>query len=158
MPLGGKPHSLAVISLTNGGVALCDPDDEPMLNGYRWSGYLIYKRMYAMTEVDRKRVYMHRMLLPEAKEVDHINRDGLDNRRENLRSCTHSQNIANSEFKPNISGYRGVSQNHKRWRAKIKVHGREIYLGNYVTPEEAARVYDEHARLFFGEFAFQNFP
>ncbi len=146
-----------MIPLTNGKNALIDDGDVELLSKYKWSAVLIHNRWYATTSVGGRTTYMHRMILPDATEVDHKNRDGLDNRRENLRACTHSENIANSEFKPNVSGFRGVGRNRKGWRARLKVNKTTTHLGTYSTPEEAARVYDAEARRVFGGFAYQNF-
>ena len=146
------------IELSQGLVALCDPSDAEFLRGYRWHALRIHKRIYAATTVDGRRSYMHRMLMPDVREVDHRDRNGLNNRRENLRACTHSQNIANADFPHGVSGFRGVRRNKARWQARIKVHQKTTCLGTYDTPEEAARVYDAVARTTFGEFAYQNIP
>jgi hypothetical protein len=110
---------------------------------------------------------MHRfLLLPERGVlVDHINGDGLDNRRMNLRLANHSQNAAN-RCKPqrsrSTSRYKGVffeasGKRKKRWRALIKVDGQTIHLGSYSEEIEAAVAYDIAAKKHFGEFAKLNF-
>ena len=147
-----------MIPLTNGGEALCDVADVEFLRRFRWRATQIHKRTYATTTINGRTTYMHRLLMPEALEVDHQNRDGLDNRRENLRPCTHAQNMANAEFPRGASGYRGVRVMRSRWQARLKVSGKVRYLGVYDTPEEAARAYDVAAFDAFGEFAAQNFP
>ena len=93
-------------------------------------------------------------------EVDHINRDKLDNRRSNLRLVTHTQNCVNASLRvTNTSGFKGVNfYRGKYWRAYIRVNYRHISLGFFPTAEAAARAYDEAAREHFGEFAFLNFP
>ena len=102
---------------------------------------------------------MHRVILnaPPGREVDHINRNGLDNRRSNLRLATHAQNEAN---KPPRGEYKGAYWCKKsgRWRASIRVDGRLRHMGRFATREEAARVYDDAALEAFGEFAYLNFP
>ena len=96
---------------------------------------------------------------PKGKEVDHINRNPLDNREINLRFCSKSQNQMNKGLqKNNTSGYKGVhkSKNRKRWKAELKHNGKRLYLGTYNTKEEAAKVYNETAKKYYGEFAWLN--
>lgn len=108
-------------------------------------------------------VKMHRLIMgvtdPDIK-IDHINRRGWDNRRENLRVATNQQNGWNaSGHKDSLSKYKGVSM-HKygRWRARITVNGKEITIGDFLSEEDAAYAYDAYARHYFGEFAYLNFP
>ena len=112
------------------------------------------RKMYAAHQV----VYlMHHGYIPD--EIDHCNRDKTDNRIENLRPATSSQNKGNiGLLRNNQSGYRGVSQNSRsgKWHAQIKICGRQTYLGRYATPEQAALRYNEAARQYFGEFAYLN--
>ncbi len=103
-------------------------------------------------------VLMHRQITGASQEeqVDHRDRNGLNNTRENLRIASSQQNAfnrgkRNGEFK-------GVSKCRRKWRARITIDGKEEYLGVFSTPEEAARVYDRRARELFGEFAVVNFP
>jgi hypothetical protein len=94
------------------------------------------------------------------EEVDHINGDGLDNRRANLRVCTHSENAKNKrKQRNNISGFKGVSFNKKmnRWKGQLEINGKSIYLGFYTDPIDAAKAYDEAARKYYGNFANVNF-
>jgi hypothetical protein len=115
-----------------------------------------------MTDAGRTtRQWLHRRLMPGRDFVDHINGDGLDNRRANLRPATHTQNVRNlPALNPrNTTGYRGVSRGNGQWRSCIRVDGRTINLGTFDTPEEAARVYDAAAIEHFGEFhGYLNFP
>jgi hypothetical protein len=96
-------------------------------------------------------------------ETDHINHNGLDNRKTNLRICTTSQNAQNRpKDTRNISGYKGVGRCMSRgcnyeWRAEIKINGKKIHLGLFHSPEKAALAYDKAARNLFGEFALTNF-
>ena len=106
---------------------------------------------------------MHRIILnaPKGTMVDHINGNGLDNRKENLRLCTTRENNANQKKnRNNSSGYKGVAKasNCSKWRAYIRVDGVQRHLGNHNTPEEAARAYDAAAKKHFGEYAHLNFP
>jgi hypothetical protein len=145
------------VALTQGLVALCDESDAESLQRYRWHALRIHNRTYAATQINGKRMYMHRFLMPNAAEIDHRNRDGLDNRRENLRECTHSQNLANAEFPVGATGYRGVRVMRSKYQARIKVDQTYRHLGTFDTAEQAARAYDTAAREAFGEFAYQNF-
>lgn len=99
---------------------------------------------------------------PEVGQVDHINGDGLDNQRHNLRAATARQN--RQAFKKKVRGasseFRGVSWNvkSKKWRAGIKINGMSKHLGFFATERDAALAYDTGAREYFKEFAAPNFP
>ena len=101
---------------------------------------------------------MHREILntPEGLDTDHINGDGLDNRRENIRVSTKSQNQANRRNlqSNNTSGFKGVDFHRGKWRAQIKVDGRKIDLGSFDTPDEASGAYLRSAHHHFGKFAY----
>jgi len=87
--------------------------------------------------------------------VDHINGDGLDNRRQNLRVVTHAQNLMNQRRSAaNTSGVKGVSWYRKtsRWKAQIAVFGKKMHIGYYLTKEEAAAAYEEASKRLHGEF------
>lgn len=157
--------------LTQGQYTLVDADRYDDLMRRKW--YARWdsrgKRFYAMTAYkDRNGVFrkkhLHRIILSIQGEAltDHINRDSLDNRRSNLRKCTPHQNQANTKIRSdNTTGYRGVKYrdyDRKRWSAVIQVKNKEIFLGNFLTAEEAARAYDEGAFKYLGEFATLNFP
>jgi hypothetical protein len=90
---------------------------------------------------------------PEGMEVDHINRDPSDNRKENLRLATHRQNLYNSTY-PNQWGCKGVTLDvaRNKWRAQIRIDGRKVNLGRYETFEEAAEAYRKAATELHGEF------
>lgn len=102
-------------------------------------------------------VYLHRLVIGAKKcqIVDHINGNKLDNRLENLRFCTQSQNLMNRDTSSkNTSGYRGVSWDKKnnKWYATITINSKQLNLGRFVDKEVAKKVYDEAARNAFGEF------
>jgi hypothetical protein len=110
-----------------------------------------------------KTMYLHREIMqaPKGLLVDHKNNDGLDNRRANLRLATHSQNGCNRPRKKNGSSrFKGVIflKDRKRWSARLKKNGKHIFLGNFKNEIDAARVYDEAAKQYHGEFACLNFP
>ena len=109
---------------------------------------------YAITTIGNKQVYLHKLILTDACRVDHKNRNGLDNRRENLRYVTQSQNNMNrSKNTLSTSGYKGVHKNGNSWSASIKIKGKKLHLGTYITKEEAALQYNKAALKHFGEFA-----
>jgi hypothetical protein len=96
--------------------------------------------------------------------VDHIDRDGLNNTRGNLRLATTTENARNKkqrESRKTAGVYKGVVRENralaKPWRAKIQVGPRRLHLGRFATAEEAARAYDAAARQLFGSFAATNF-
>ncbi len=101
-------------------------------------------------------VFLHKRLLQDALYVDHINGNPQDNRLENLRACTLSQNQANRKLNVNnTSGYKGV-RFHKtagRWQARITFQGKELYLGLHWTIRDAVIAYNDKAFELFGEFA-----
>jgi hypothetical protein len=107
---------------------------------------------------------MHRQILnaPDSLIVDHINGNGLDNRKANIRTATYTQNSCNRKKanKDTWSQYKGVTFNAKRkkWKARIQVHGRKIYLGSFNAETNAAKAYDKAAKKYHKEFAALNFP
>jgi len=160
-----KPHTFVLLS---GEIVLIDAVDRDLVesNG-PWYAWCSPNTTYVQaprrrTDGTRTSVYLHRLLLdpPEGMQIDHINRDGLDNRRTNLRVCTGSQNNANSPPKPGCSSeFKGVSW-HKQ-NAKWQAHGRDatgkkLYLGLFTAEHAAARAYDAHAESVWGEFAWLN--
>lgn len=105
-------------------------------------------------------IRLHRLIMgaPDGLVVDHINGDSLDNRRVNLRVCTHAENMRNRKIhKNNRSGFKGVYFDpgcpKRPWRAEIKVAKQRKRLGFYSTPEEAHRAYVLAAKELHGEFA-----
>lgn len=103
---------------------------------------------------------IHRVIMNAQKGqlIDHINHDGLDNRRCNLRICTHTQNNINRRKFKGASVFKGVSwcTRLNRWRAQIRPSGCSIYLGYFKHEKDAARAYNEKAKEMFGEFACLN--
>lgn len=144
------------IPLTQGYTAIVDDEDYDRLVVYRWqvlkdhSGHTYARR--------RGDVLMHQEILPpkDGLRTDHKNGDGLDNRRDNLRYATAGQNRANSA--PNVrrtSLYKGVRLDRRcmRWEAYVRYMGVRLGLGYFATQEEAARAYNDTARVLHGEFA-----
>lgn len=155
------------IPLTQNKFALIDEDDLALVSPYRWrvlKGKKA-KKLYAYTGgyPGVPALAMHRLIMnaPTDRDVDHINGDSLDNRRSNLRVATESENGANREpNRVNSSGYKGVTwqKNIGKWQAQIKCRGKNIYLGLYDDPANAALAYDSKALEVFGDFARLNFP
>lgn len=153
------------IPLTQGKYAIVDDCDYEWLSQWKWCAERNRDTFYAQRRVRRPgglrlTIRMHRLVAnpPPNMMVDHVNRDGLDNRRCNLRVCTHAQNQLNHKrHRTNSSGYRGVLFHRGKWVAKISVNGKPRHLGTFETPEEAARAYDAVAIETRGEFAALNF-
>jgi hypothetical protein len=154
--------SMKEIPLTRGKIALIDDEDFEVVSQYKWSAMKHGRTFYARTNIPvsghgkqkQRTLRMHQLLVGKGR--DHEDGDGLNNQRKNLRIATHRQNGANSRRpKNNTSGYKGATF-HKatsKWLAQIKVDYKNIYLGVYSTPEEAAAAYDEAAYEHFEEFA-----
>lgn len=133
------------------GHALIDVDDVVKVEGLWWR----QSRDYAVAFPLRKMTYLHRLLIPGFPTVDHISGDGLDNRKANLRGCTHAENCRNTKIRSdNSTGFKGVRVTAEgRFNARIFLDGQHHHIGNYDTPEDAARAYDAEALSRFGEFA-----
>jgi hypothetical protein len=118
-------------------------------SGVHVKHYHVSRRRLGVTEK------LHRLILkaPDGVEVDHINGNALDNRRQNLRLATHAENMHN---RVGTNDLKGVRRKGKRYYASIEMDGRFIHCGVYDTPEEAARAYDRKAIELFGEFACTN--
>ncbi len=149
--------------LTNGENVLIDKKDMPLVSPYNWYARKTTNTSYAVrsSRVNGKRgtTWMHRVILglKKGEMTDHINGDGLDNRRCNLRKCTNAQNQHNMHARWGRSKYRGVHWN-GRWVARIRVNGEPIYLGRFAEETDAAHAYDKAAIEHHGEFANLNFP
>jgi hypothetical protein len=157
------PVSMTV-PLTQGKVGLIDVVDAHLLAGYRWYTARAGKQWYmrgqrsraTVPRSQRRCIDFHRLLFPETKMVDHKNGNGLDNRRENIRPATNSQNQLNRAKRQGCSSrYKGVAWHikHERWISNIRYQGRRIHLGWFFDEESAARAYNEKALELFGDFA-----
>jgi len=154
------------VPLSQGLVALVDEDDyEQITAAGRWLAQRSKTNIYARRNVRRpdgtRTVILLHTFLTGWPLVDHINGNGLDNRRLNLRPATITENVRNQRLRRNsTSGFKGVRwhQTARKWHARIKVDEARQHLGLFATAEEAARAYDAAARAGFGEFAALNFP
>jgi hypothetical protein len=157
------------IPLSQGKFALVDDEDFEWLNQWKWfahkSCYMFYAERHIYPNGKDVIVKMHRQILglkPGSKEVgDHINRNGLDNRRSNLRAVSESINKYNcSIYKNNTSGYRGVHwwKTASKWKAYIDINGKRKSLGHHPTAIDAAIAYDKAAIEIWGTNAYLNFP
>ena len=159
------------IELTKGYFAIVDDDDFERLSQHKWTAMVTgqnIKRVYAYrrTEWDNanrrwmKSILMHREIMQavDGLDVDHINHDTLDNRKENLRCATRSQNLANNRRARGETGMRGVVRTQRREKEPYQVMCRTKHIGRFLDLYEAARAYDSAALKEFGEFARLNFP
>ena len=155
------------IKLTRNKYALVDDNLFDYLNQWKWYAKSSKWGYYAVREQHisgsgkkeiKERIRMHRLIMnpPKNKQIDHINHNGLDNRKENLRIVTNSQNAMNCRNRSdNTSGYKGITwdKSKNKWQAQIIVNQKNIHLGRYSNIQGAwlARRWGE--RLYHGEYA-----
>lgn len=146
------------IPLSKGKFAIVDDEDFENVNQYKWYFEHGYARRDYKISNKRFRIYMHNFLseTPKGFHTDHINGNSLDNRRENLRVCSASQNCMNSKKNKKASSkYKGVSffKRDQNWMASITLNRKDIYLGYFDREEDAAQAYNFAAMKHFGEYA-----
>ena len=147
--------------LTQGYVAFISPEDVALLKGRNWTARVYNKNTVYAFRTDKSYGSTHTWLhhVVAGKKQDHVNRNGLDNRRSNLRPATKSQNMANAISRGGSSRFKGVLWDKARgkWKAQGKVNYKGICIGRFDLEEDAARAYDAWAIKAFGEFARLNF-
>ena len=164
------------IQLTQGKTAIFDDEDKDLIVNNKWytknnSGFFYAVRTDRSVK-PRRTVFMHRLVLGVTDPkvfVDHINHNTLDNRKCNLRACSHAENMQNGikTKKNKTSQYKGVSFRvqrrngvvvHTGWLSQIGYQGKTVYAKLFKCEKEAALAYDKIAPKYFGEFASLNFP
>lgn len=153
---------MAIVNI-GGYDVIVDDDAIELMKPYKWhpikrsKGHWIY--FVGHKNVDKKRisVLLHRLIAssPNGLEVDHINANWLDNRRDNLRPCSRSQNAMNSIIRSdNTSGHKGVGWHNRaqKYRARIMVNYKEIHLGLFSSYEDACLAYEKASRMYHGDF------
>lgn len=161
-------RDMKLIPLTQGQFAQVDNADYDWLMQWKWSAYQDSTTWYATRSIRTGKTRGHLGMphailgLPSALVIDHIDHDGLNNQRDNLRPATAMQNSHNRRARrTNIySEYKGITwhKHIKAWSARINDNGTPVALGYFSSEEDAAKEYDRAALYYFGEFAYTNFP
>ncbi len=156
------------IPLTQGKYAIVDPEDFERLNKHKWYAVNMKHTFYAQRGISmsdkRVLIMMHREILkvPDGMFVDHINHNGLDNRKANLRPATRAENSRNRrKFRKRkcYSRFKGVCwhKNKEKWLAQIWFNRKAMYIGYFNDEIQAAKAYDKAAKKYHVEFAVLNF-
>ena len=158
-----RANTVKQIPLTQGKFALIDDADYEWLNKWKWYAHKRGHTYYAERKVRDQTILMHRIIIsvPSRTEIDHISRNGLDNRRSNLRFCTCSENQWHQRLRiDNKTGFKGVSiarfPSQRLYRVRIQVNNKRVHIGFYRSAEIAAQAYDDAATRHFGNFALTN--
>jgi hypothetical protein len=158
------------IKLSQGKVALVDDEDFEFLNQFKWYAKKANRTFYALRNsfyVENKKrhtIQMHRVILGLKDlniKCDHIDHNGLNNQKNNLRHSTNAENCKNQKPKEGYSSiYKGVCwcNKRKKWRANIRINDRQKHIGYFKDEIECAKAYDNMAKIHYKEFAYLNFP
>jgi hypothetical protein len=159
-PTDESDPTIRRIPVGQGLFAIVDAEDYEKLSQYTWYASRRGRTIYATCIRKGRVMYMHRMIMRARKGciVDHIDGNGLNNRRCNLRICTHQQNQANRGSRGGSSGFVGIYRHKDKWVSGFRSRGKYYYLGLYESESEAARARDRKAYEMFGEHAYINLP
>lgn len=157
------PATSMTLRISRGMQAIVDAADYPIVASRKWSAIPTngdgWRAGCCVRADGRKTTQFMHTLLTGWPLVDHINGNGLDNRRHNLRPATPAQNSFNAKSQGGASKFKGVCRSRlNRWRSKIQHQRQTIYLGTFADEAAAAHAYDAAARRLFGKFAALNFP
>lgn len=154
------------IKLTQGKYALVDDEDFERVNQYKWFACFQKKRniFNACRKFNQKNIYLHQYIMNTAGKgqsysIDHIDHDPLNNQKYNLRVCNNSENVRNQKLsKHNTSGFKGVCfiKHKNKYLSSICFNNKQMNLGYFDSPIEAAKAYNQKALELFGEFAYLN--
>lgn len=154
-----------LVRLTRGMFAIVDEEDFERVNQYMWHVKRDKNNYYAVRSSSPTKniesISLHNFIKNDRGMVDHINGNGLDDRKINLRFCTNMENLQNSKpMRGKSSKYKGVSlfTRYGKFAAQIRVNGVPMVIGYYDDETDAARAYDNKAKDVFKEFARLNFP
>ena len=152
-------NRMKIITLTQNQITLVDDEDFDSLMQFKWRAVKNGKTFYVHSDIQiqgrRYTIKMHRLIMdtPKGYEVDHINHNGLDNRKSNLRNCTPSENRKN-RLPWGSSKFVGVSKLcDDKFVARIKSNGKLYHIGTFKNEEDAAIAYNKRAIEIHGEFA-----
>lgn len=165
---------MKTVSLTQGKVALVDDEDFERISRLKWciirgggrgNNLYAFRTSWDKSKHRRVGILMHRLILNTRKEdqIDHINGNGLDNQRNNLRLATQQQNMWNRRKRVVCGGdssvFKGVvwDKARNKWLVKICYSGRYYHVGRFIDEKEAALAYDVAVRKYFGNYARPNF-
>lgn len=159
---------MKLIPLTQGKFAQVDDDDFAFLTQWKWFAHFDGNNFYAGRQENQKELKMHRVIMNcnDGELVDHIDINGLNNQKLNLRKCTFAENLRNKKkYKNNQSNFKGVKTIRKKKKhevrvfyiARITIDRNCIYLGSFNDEVEAAKAYDTAAIEHHGKFASLNF-
>ncbi len=159
-------YAFRLIPLTRGKFAIVDPDDYDRLNSHKWlynpkTEFNGYAQRTKQVNGKSKTIAMHQAVCtaPAGMVIDHINRNGLDNRKANLRPATAMQNSWNRRSRRGKNRFKGVTweKQMKKWRVIVTRDGKQIQLGFFDDEIEAAKAHDKAAKKYHGQFAMLNF-